>query len=463
MMASGLDVLFNPRSIAVIGASREEKSVGYGVLKNLLSGGIYDSGFCKPFPGKVYAVNPKAAEILGVKCFPSITAVPDVVDVAVIAVPAKIVPQVMEECASKGVRGAIIVSAGFAESGAEGKALQDKVLETARKAGMRVLGPNCLGIVRPPLGLNASFAPSMPRAGSVAFVTQSGALADSLIDWAIKERYAFSAIVSIGNSADVDASDVIEWCCRDEATKTIAVYLESIVDGEKFMRVAKEAAKSKPIILLKGGRTSAGAQAAKTHTGGMAGDYAIWRAACRQTGVSLAESFEELFDTAKILAQQPRAKSNAVAIVTNGGGAGVLCADYCSELGVNIVPLKKETVDKLDASGVMHPAWSRANPVDIVGDALPERYKAAVNTLLAEDYVAGLIVIQTLQTMTDPLGDAMILTEARKKFPDKPIVGVFMGGRFVRESVEFLEQSSVPDFNDPRKAARAMAALVGRL
>ncbi len=459
MAIEELNVFFNPKSVAVIGASRDEKSVGFGVLKSLLEGAVLDYGASKPFSGKVFPVNPNATEILGAVCYPTVTAIPESVELAVISVPAKIVPQIARECAEKKVKALIVISAGFAELGEQGKSLQEEVLAIARSSGMRVLGPNCLGLIRPSANFNASFALTAPRPGSVAFVSQSGALADSVIDWAVENNYDFSAIVSLGNSADLDASDFLQWLARDNETKAIALYLEGIRDGRRLMQVASEVAKTKPIVLLKGGRTQKGLKAAGSHTGSIVGSFDVWLAAARQSGIVMAESLQELFEFAEALSEQPRARGKNVAIVTNGGGAGVITADFCEEFGLNVVELSTQTVQKLDASGTMHPAYSRRNPLDLVGDASPKRYEVAVETLLSEDYVDGLIVIQTLQTMTDSKADAQVVIDAKKKHPFKPVVCVFMGGKFSREGVELLRASRVPDFNDPRPAVRAMAAL----
>jgi acyl-CoA synthetase (NDP forming) len=300
----------------------------------------------------------------------------------------------------------------------------------------------------------------MPPQGNIAFVSQSGAIADSIIDWAIENRYGFSAIISYGNKAMLDESDFLEYLAKDDETKAIALYIEGIHDGKKFMEIAKKC--SKPIIVLKSGRTDKGAKAISSHTGSLAGSYDIYKAAFKQSGVIISDTIEELFDSAKALADQPPAKSNRIAIVTNGGGCGVLAADYCSELGLDVVELRSSTLQKLDKTGQMHPAYSRRNPLDLVGDALPERYQAAIGTLLGEDYIDGMIVIQTLQTMTNPEEDANIIIELSKKYPDKPLVCVYMGGRFSKRGRYILDSNGIPDFNDIKKAATALAALVER-
>ncbi|MFH1133179.1 MAG: CoA-binding protein [Nanoarchaeota archaeon] len=457
-----IDKLLNPRSIAVIGASRDEKSVGYGILKSLVSGGVLKDDFCKPFAGEVYAINPNPGEVLGRQLLPSITAVKGSVDLAVIAVPAKVVPAVLEECGKKGVRAAIIVSAGFKEIGEEGRRLEEQVLAIAKKRKIRFVGPNCLGVIRTRNSLNASFAPTMPPSGDIAFISQSGALADSIIDWVVEERYGFSVLASIGNAADLDIADFLLWLGKDKDTKAIVIYLEGMKDGRRFLDAARAIARKKPIIVLKGGRTERGQHAISSHTGSLAGSFEVYKAAMKQAGIVLADTVEELFDLGKTLAHQPACKENCVAIVTNGGGCGVLCADYCEELGVKLAELTPETLKKLDSSGKMHPAYSRANPLDIIGDALPERYDVAINTLLSEPYIQGLIVIQTLQTMTHPVDDAMIVINARKRFPKKPVVCLYMGGIYTREAGRLLEANGIPNMNDPRKAAVAMKALVER-
>lgn len=462
MKKANLEKLFNPKSIAVIGASRNTESVGYGILKSLTRGCVLSSEYCRSFAGKIYPVNPKADYILGAKCYNSIGDIEDYIDLAVIAVPAKIVPSVLRECGKKNVPFAIIISAGFAEIGEEGEKLQEQILKIAEESRIRIIGPNCLGIIRPSNNLNASFAPTMPPEGPVGFISQSGALADSIIDWAVEERYGLSALISYGNRADLDVHDFIEFMAEDEKTKAIAIYLEGLKDGRKFMEVCRRVSKKKPIIVLKGGKTESGSKAISSHTGSLAGSYNIYKAAFKQSGVVIAETVEELFDLAKALAYQPPCKKNSIAIVTNGGGCGVLCADHCEEFGVHLAELKKSTIKKLDNTGKMHPAYSRRNPLDIIGDALPERYEAAINILLEEDYIHGLIVIQTLQTMTDPKEDAMKVIQAKEKFPEKPIICTYMGGLYSKRGGMILEANGIPDFNDIRKAASAMKALIER-
>ncbi|MBW2982245.1 CoA-binding protein [Candidatus Woesearchaeota archaeon] len=456
-----LDKIFNPRTIAVIGASRDPGSVGYGILKSLVRGCVFPSEYCRPFKGNIYPVNPNAEEILGKRCYSTIKDIENNIDLAIIATPAKIVHSIIKECIKKKVGGVIIISAGFAELNEQGKKLQEDIVKDLRAAKIPLIGPNCLGILKPSINLNASFAPSMPPAGNVAFVSQSGAIADSIIDWAIENRYGFSTIITYGNKADLDVYDFLEWLENDPETKAIALYIEGIDNGSKFMEAAKKVTKTKPIVVLKAGRTEEGVKAVSSHTGSLAGSYKVYNAAFKQSGVIAAETIEDLFDLAKALATQPICDNN-IAVVTNGGGCGVLCADYCSELGINLVELKKTTLIRLEKTKQMHPAYSRRNPLDIVGDALPERYKAAIEVLLEEEYISGLIIIQTLQTMTNPQEDAEVIIEAKKKYPNKPIICVYMGGKFSKRGRRMLEAEGIPDYNDIRKAVRAMWALIKR-
>jgi acetyltransferase len=461
-MRYNLDPVFNPRTVMLVGASRDPNSVGQGILRNLIRGSVFYSEFARGFSGNIYPVNPNASEILGLKCYASIKDVKDDIDLAIIATPARTVPTIIKQCINKKVKGIIVISAGFAEIGKQGQKLQEEIKKSAEKANIPLIGPNCLGIVRPCNNLNASFAPTMPYAGKIAFVSQSGAIADSIIDWAVENRYGFSTLISYGNKAVLDVYDFIEWLEKDPETKAIAIYIEGVGDGRRFMEVARRVSKTKPIIALKAGRTKKGVAAIASHTGSLAGSYEVYKAAFKQSNVFLAETIEELFDLAKALAYQPPVKKNAVVIVTNGGGCGVLCADHCTKLGVNIIELKKSTIDRLDATKKMSPAYNRSNPLDIIGDAMPEQYAAAVNTLLGEDYIHGLIVIQTLQTMTNPEEDARIVIEAKKKYPEKAVICTYMGGKYSQRGIRLLESHSIPDYNDLSKSAKAMWALIER-
>ena len=442
--------IFNPKSVVIIGATDRPGSVGRGLCKNLLEG--------KKFR-KIYFVNPFKEKVFGFKTYPKITDIKEEIDLAIIAVPAEIVPKVTKDCAKKKVGGVIIISAGFAEIGKKGKALQEKIVKILKEKNIPLIGPNCLGIIRPKIKLNATFAPATPKKGEIAFLSQSGALIDSLIDASLKMNLGFSLIVSYGNEAGLTLCDFLEFAKKDEETKVIALYIEGLKNGRKFFELTKEITKIKPVLVLKGGKTEGAKKAVSSHTATLAGEKEVFSAAFKQAGVIEVESVEELFDLAKTLAWQPRCK-NQIGIVTNGGGAGVLCVDYCEELGIKLPPLSKKTLKKLKKSPIMHPAFSKQNPLDIVGDALPERYKLAIETLLSQKNINGLIVIQTLQIMTKPYENAKIIKEAKEKWKNKPIITVFMGGEGVKKAVDFLEKNKIPNYPDPLRAVKAMKALI---
>lgn len=450
-----LDKLLNPKSIAVVGASEEKDSVGRGIVESLLKGSVFPSKYAKPFKGKVYAVNPHHSHVMGLKSYASVTGIRENVDLAVIAVPARAVPQAMRECGVKGIPAAAIISAGLAETG--NTALQDEVNGIALEYGITTLGPNTVGLMVPGV-FNASFALSVPRPGNVAFITQSGALADSVIDWALEELFPFRAIVGLGNKMMLDESHFIKRFSDDRETKVIALYLEGVKNGREFLSSLRYAqSRGKSVVVLKGGVGESGAKAAQTHTASLAGSEPVFEGALKQGNAIQAHSLEELFEVSKALSLQPKAKKNSIAIITNGGGAGVLCADECEKLGVGLAKLSPALVKKLNP--FMHAAWSKANPIDLVGDALPGRYAKALSAVLSDDGIGGAIVIQTLQTMTKPLEDARAVVKAARAH-GKPVVAVFMGGEFTRESVRVLNGSGVPNYDDPAKAARAMASLV---
>lgn len=454
-----LKCFFDPKGVAVIGASHSPEKLGYQVVRNLVKGGSFSLPYLKGFSGKIFPVHPKANEILGLKCYPSVKKIPERVDLAIICIPAKFVPEAVRECAEKKVKGINIISAGFGEAGEKGKKLQEEFLKIAKKAGIRIVGPNCLGTLYTHAYLNASFGPFLPFSGPITFISQSGALVDSVIDWSVKEKYGFSAVISYGNKSDLDAPDFIAWAAKDERTKAIALYIEGLNDGRYFLEVARKVTPIKPIIALKAGKTAAGTKAAGSHTGSLAGSYEIYKGAFEQSGVIIADTLTQLFDMAKSLALQPPAKGNKIAIVTNGGGNGVMTADYCEELGIQLPPLPKDLIEKLDKSGKMHPAWSRANPLDTIGDAGPERYRVALETVIGSETYDGVIVIQTLQTMTRPVEDAKIVVEMQRKYK-KPVVGAFMGGPFTEPGVKYLEEHGIPNYNDVDRAAKAMWALI---
>ena len=436
-----LDCIFHPRSVAVIGASEREGSVGRTLLWNLIR---------SPFGGTVFPVNPQRHSILGIKSYPDIANVPEVVDLVVIATPAATVPQVIRECVAAGVKGAIIVSAGFKEIGEAGAALEREILTEARKGGMRIIGPNCLGLMNPLVGLNATFAGAIARAGNVAFISQSGALCTSILDWSLGENVGFSAFVSIGSMLDVGWGDLIEYLGDDPHTQSIVLYMESIGDAHAFLSAAREVAMDKPIIVLKVGHTEAAAKAAASHTGALTGSDEVLNAAFRRCGVLRVHTISDLFDMAEILAKQPRPKGNRLSIVTNAGGPGAIATDALISGGGALSELAPETLTELDR--FLPAQWSHHNPIDILGDASCDRYAQTLEVVANDPNSDGLLVILTPQAMTDPTQTAEKLKAYNQL--GKPILSSWMGGQEVAAGTQILNQANIPTFPYPDTAVR---------
>jgi len=434
--------IFNPKSVALIGASEEKNTVGLGISKNLLEGSQ---------ERKVFFVNPNRDIVLGLNCFSKITDIQDKIDLAVIAIPAKFVKEAVLSCVEKKVKGIIIISGGFKEEGNEKE--EEEIREIVRKNKIPLIGPNCLGIINPCANLNASFAPITPKKGSIAFLSQSGALIDSVIDMA--ENIGFSKIVSYGNESDLELVDFLNYFKDDKETKVISIYVEGLKDGRKFMEVAKGI--SKPIVLIKAGRSDKGIRAAESHTGSLAGDYSVYKSAMKQSGVILVETIEELLDTSKALAWQPRCE-DGIGIVTNGGGLGVLTADYCFQLGIDLPELEKGTVSFLDKK--LKKVVNKSNPLDVIGDAMPERYEAAIEAMLLQKNIKGLIIISTPQIMTDHDKNAKIIVRLKKKYPTKPIMCCFVGGKLVSSAVKHLEENNIPNYFEPMRAVKSIKSLM---
>lgn len=443
-----LEMFFAPRSVAVIGASREPGKLGYGVLSNIITHG---------YEGKVYPINPKADEILGLKCYASVLDVSDPIDLAIVVVPAKYVIDALEECGKKGVRGAVIISAGFREVGSEGRKRERELVRIARQYGMRLVGPNVLGIIDTISKLNASFAVGMPRRGKIAFMSQSGALCTSILDIALAQDIGFSRFVSLGNKADLNEIDFIEEWWHDPESNVIMAYLEGIVDGERFMRIARQVTKEKPIISIKSGTTSAGSRAVSSHTGTLAGSEKAYDTAFRQVGVLRADSVQELFDYSVAFARQPLIKSERIAIVTNAGGPGIMATDACERNGLQLASLKQETMEYLREN--LPAAASVINPVDVLGDALADRYQLAIEAVIQDEGVGGVIVVLTPQVMTQIEETARTVGELSKKY-DKPILGAFMGEATTNKGVRVLNQYQVPNYPVPERAVAAMGAML---
>ncbi len=437
-----LDAIFAPRNVAVIGASEKAGSVGRTILWNLVR---------NPFGGAVFPINPQRPSVLGIKVYPTIEAVPDAVDLAVIVTPAPSVPAIVHECATAGVKGAIIISAGFKETGQAGVELERQILEEARRGPMRIIGPNCLGVMSPVTGINATFASEMARPGNVGFISQSGALCTGVLDWSLRENVGFSRFVSIGSMLDVGWGDLIDYLGDDAQTKSIVIYMESIGDARAFLSAAREVALTKPIIVIKAGRTPAAAKAAASHTGALTGSDLVLDAAFRRSGVLRVDTIAELFHMADVLAKQPRPAGPRLTILTNAGGPGVLATDALIGNRGELAGLSDATRDAFDR--LLPPHWSHNNPVDILGDASPERYAQALAIAAADENSDGLLVILTPQAMTDPTRTAEAL-KAQPTDGRKPVIASWMGGAEVAAGQAILARANIPTFPYPDTAAR---------
>ncbi|MEM4292060.1 MAG: acetate--CoA ligase family protein [Archaeoglobaceae archaeon] len=428
---------FYPNTIALVGASAKKGSVGNVILKNL-----------KKFGGKIYAINPNHTEIEGVECFPSVESLPEVVDLAIIATPARTVSEIVDECGRKGIKNVIVISAGFRETGSEGAVLEEKVAEIARKHGIRLLGPNCLGVINPEINLNATFSEIMPRKGKIAFLSQSGAFILAVILWAQKSKFGFSKIVSMGNKAVLSEADFLRFFATDEKTEAIMLYVEGIRNGKEFMEVARKVAKEKPIIVMKAGKTESGARAASSHTGSLAGSYEIYKTAFEQCGIVVAETVEELFDFSFALSRFRRA--GRVAIVTNSGGPGVMASDAVEINGLELANFKRETIEELRK--ILPPSANFYNPVDILGDADTERFVKALDAVEVDENVGSIVAIlaPTAQIDYRKAVDRVLTSK-------KPIFCCFMGLDEFDE--ERLIESRIPNFFDPSRAVKVISAV----
>ncbi|MGD9963638.1 MAG: acetate--CoA ligase family protein [Thermoplasmata archaeon] len=440
--------IFSPKSIAVVGASRSPMKIGYEILQNILVHG---------YKGKVYPINPESTEIMGLRALPSVLAVKDDIDLAIIAVPAEFVPKVMTECAKKKVKGAVVISAGFGETGEKGKALEDEVLQIARAGGIRLVGPNTLGYKDPIDNLDAAFVFGMPQRGEIALISQSGALCVGMVYYANGEHIGLSRVISVGNKADVDDADLIEYLDRDPATKVIAMYIEGIKDGKKFLSAAKRC--SKPIVAIKAGRTPAGSAAASTHTGSLSGSDAVYDSAFKQVHIQRAYDVDELFDFARALAYQPPANSNRVGIISNGGGAGIMTADWCESIGLKVTNITKKTADALKPH--LPGITTARNPLDVTGDARFHRYHATGSIMLSDPNVDSLIMVCVHAGIARPrefVGAVIKLVEEKRNL-NKPIVACWVGGPEVDEVVQDLRVKNIPVYPSAMRAAKAVRCL----
>jgi acetyltransferase len=437
-----LDSIFFPKNVALIGATETHNTVGRTVLWNLVT---------NPFGGAVFPVNPKRPSVLGVKAYPNIAEVPEQVELAVITTPAPSVPGIICECVDAGVKGAIIISAGFKEIGPAGIELERQVMEHARRGNMRIIGPNCLGLMSPLSGLNATFASTMARKGKVGFLSQSGALCTAVLDWSLRENVGFSAFVSIGSMLDVGWGDLIYYLGDDPNTESIVIYMETIGDARAFLSAAREVALTKPIIVIKPGRTAGAAKAAASHTGSLTGSDEVLEAAFKRSGVLRVNRISDMFYMANVLSKQPRPKGRKLTILTNAGGPGVLATDALITNGGELAELSEETMEAYN--GLLPAAWSRNNPVDILGDASPERYAKALEIAAHDTNSDGMLVILTPQAMTDPTLTAEELAPYAQKL-GKPVLASWMGGDEVQPGINILTRANIPTFPYPDTAAR---------
>ena len=443
-----LTPLFDPTSIAVFGASASGTSVGSQVYSNLLAAG---------FDGPIVPINPKYSMIVDKVCYPNLGDVDEHIDLAVIATPAPTIPEIIRDAARAGTKHAIVLSAGFGEMAGPGKDLEAELLDTARRCGVRLLGPNCVGLVRPTIGMNATFLKSATPKGKLALVSQSGALCSAISDWAGPNHLGFSALISLGNSSDIGFGDVLQYLASDPHTDAILLYVEGIRHARSFVSALRGAARAKPVVVLKSGRHTQSSQAATTHTGALIGSDAVFDAALGRAGAVRVDTFGQLFAAAEILSAHRRSDGNRLGIITNGGGAGVLAADRAGDLHIDLTRPSEETIKSLD--GVLSPNWSRSNPIDIIGDATADHFGAALRAGMADGQFDGLLVMLTPQSMTDATAAAQAVVETVGKRPEKPVLACWMGEASVSRGRELLSSNGIPDFTTPERAVEAFSYL----
>ena len=442
-----LEHFFSPNTIAVVGASREEGKVGHDLLKNLVKHG---------YKGNIYPVNPHADNILGIKTYPAIKKISDKIDLAIIVVPAPYVCKAVDECIEKGIDSIIVISAGFKEIGIDGAARERELYQKIKQHSIRMLGPNCLGLIDTQSALNASFAADMPAPGNIAFFSQSGALCTSILDWAVNECVGFSKFISMGNKTDIDEVALIKAIENDANTKVVLVYLEGVKNGTEFINVAKKITKKKPMIVVKSGGTTAGAKAASSHTGTLAGAENAFDAAFKQSGILRAVTIEELFDYARIFSFQQLPKGPHIALITNAGGPGIIAADAVERSKLKMASFTKDTIDILRS---FLPVMANVyNPVDVLGDAKADRYKFVIEKVIEDPNVDTVLIILTPQTMTEIEKTAEVITEI-SNHTDKPIVTSFMGGKRIENSLKIMCQRKVPNYSFPERAVSAIEAI----
>jgi acetyltransferase len=443
-----LDAFFKPNAVAIIGASQSPGKLGYTVLANVIESG---------FKGNIYPINPKASQIYNLKAYPSVAELPETPDLAVIVIPYNHVPNAMRECGEKGVKAVVVISAGFREASVEGMERELEVIEIAKKYDIRVIGPNCLGIIDTYTPLNATFAAGTPPQGTIAFMSQSGALQTAILDWSLAARdLGFSKFVSLGNKADVAETDLMLAWADDPESHVILAYVEGVPNGQEFIKVARQVSRKKPILVLKSGVTESGSRAVSSHTGSLAGSEAAYDAAFYQAGVLRLDSLQELFDNARAFANQPLLKGDRIAIITNAGGPGILATDMLERRGMRLARFESSTVQQIKDG--LPDAASAVNPVDVLGDALSDRYAAALELVAADPNVDGVICIVTPQAMTEIVETANAIGKLSQRL-DKPVLGAFMGEERAKAGEDVLASYSIPNYKFPEHAARAFAAM----
>jgi len=443
-----LDKFFSPESIAIVGASRQKNKVGYEIVASLVRG---------QYEGRLFPVNPNAEEIEGLRCYPDLKSIGETPELVIIIVPASIVPAIMQQCVSVGSKAVIIITAGFKEVGKQGRDLEQQTVRIARSGGIRILGPNCLGVINPAKKLNASFGGELPLPGSIGYLSQSGALLSALLDMANTNRIGFSKLVSIGNKADIDELDVIKALGRDEDTKVIAGYLESISQGDVFVNEAEQISQLKPILLMKSGGTSVGAKAASSHTGSLTGSDTAYECVFERAGIIRCGSIEAQFDYAQALAYQPLPRGTNVAIITNAGGAGIMAADAVEREGLGFASPSEETVEKLKSK--LPAAANFHNPFDVMGDALADRYAFAFDVVLDDPGVDIVLILLTPQAITQATATAEAIVKIAKRKNDKPILACFLGASKVAEAIKVLREGGIPQYDSPESAVETIRVM----
>ncbi|MGB9677077.1 MAG: acetate--CoA ligase alpha subunit, partial [Candidatus Ratteibacteria bacterium] len=434
-----LKYFFRPKSVCLIGASTNSEKLGFKILKNLI-----DSGY----KGKIFPVNPKADTILNLKCYKNVLEIPDSIDLSVIVIPSEFVCDVAEECGKKGVKTLIVISAGFKEMGEEGRKREERLKEIVKKYKMRLIGPNCLGIIDTKNKLNVSFAFEMPPEGNISFITQSGAFGTAVLDWAIKENVGLSKFISFGNKADVSEIDLIEELENDPDTNVILLYIEGVNEGRKFIDVGKRVSSKKPIIVVKAGKTKIGTKTVSSHTGSLSGSDVSFNAAIKQSGIIRADTVEQLFDYALIFSYQPLLKGERIGIITNAGGPSVMAVDMIEETGLKLAEFSNDTLEKLKS--FLPPASNIYNPVDVLGDARADRYEKAIECVISDQGVDGIMVILTPQVITQIKETAESIVKMSKKY-NKPVITCFMGGKRIEDGIKILKENRIPNYSFPER------------